>query len=140
MRAVIDTSIVIRALLKRQGSVGPVLGRLEEGHYVVLYSPGLLTEVLDVLRRDRFRIKYGVREEHLKALVALIVLRGQEVLPSTRIRECRDPEDDQILEIAVDGRADVIVTGDNDLLVLDPFREIPIVRPAEFLARLDRAS
>jgi uncharacterized protein len=138
MRAVVDTNIVIRALLKRRGTVGPILERLEAGHYTLLYSPGLLTEVLNVLRRDRFRTKYGVREEDLEALLTLIVLRGQEVLPSTRIVECRDPKDDQILEIAVDGRADIIVTGDEDLLVLTPFRDIPIVGPAEFLARLGR--
>ena len=57
-------------------------------------------------------------------------------MPSTHIENCRDPKDNQILEVAVDGKADVIVTGDNDLLVLHPFRGVPIVGPAEFLARL----
>jgi uncharacterized protein len=103
---------------------------------VLLYSPGLLAEILNVLRRDRFRTKYGIQEEDLESLLILLVLRGKEVLPSTRIEACRDPKDDQILEIALDGKADIIVTGDDDLLVLHPFQGIPIVGPAEFLARL----
>lgn len=136
MRAVIDTSVVVRAVLRPLGTVGPVLHRLRAGDYVLLYSPGLLAEILEVLRRDRFRTKYGVQEDDIEILLTLIVLRGEEILPSTHIENCRDPKDNQILEVAVDGKADVIVTGDNDLLVLHPFRGVPIVGPAEFLARL----
>ena len=46
---------------------------------------------------------------------------------------CRDPKDDQILELAVSGNADCIVTGDDDLLTLNPFRGIAIITPADFL-------
>ena len=49
------------------------------------------------------------------------------------IRACRDPKDDQVLELAVCGRADWIITGDADLLTLDPFRGIGIVTPTDFL-------
>lgn len=50
------------------------------------------------------------------------------------VRACRDPKDDKFLELAVNGRADLIVTGDRDLLDLNPFRDIPIIAPAEYLA------
>jgi predicted nucleic acid-binding protein len=50
-----------------------------------------------------------------------------------RIVACRDPTDDKFLELAVNGRPDVIVSGDRDLLVLDPFRGIPIITPAVFI-------
>jgi putative PIN family toxin of toxin-antitoxin system len=53
--------------------------------------------------------------------------------PSTPIRACRDPRDDKFLEVAVHGRADLIVTGDADLLALNPFRGIAILTPAEYL-------
>lgn len=53
---------------------------------------------------------------------------------SEPIDACRDPDDDKFLELAVGGEADVIVSGDNDLTVLDPFRGIPILTPDEFLA------
>jgi putative PIN family toxin of toxin-antitoxin system len=51
------------------------------------------------------------------------------------IRECRDPKDDKFLELAVNGRANVLVTGDKDLLALHPFRGIPILAPAQYLSR-----
>jgi putative PIN family toxin of toxin-antitoxin system len=51
---------------------------------------------------------------------------------------CRDPTDDKFLELAINGRADRIVTGDPDLLVLNPFRGIPIVRPASFVQGVGR--
>jgi uncharacterized protein len=130
MRAVIDTSILVRALLKRRSTVGPVLERLRAGEYVLLYSENLLKEIIDVLRRDRFR-------QDVEALSALFVSKGVGLVPAEQIEECRDPNDNKILEVAVAGKADVIVTGDNDLLVLNPFRGIPIIGPAEFLARLD---
>ena len=49
------------------------------------------------------------------------------------VEACRDPKDDQVLELAVNGRAGAIITGDTDLLALNPFRGIPIITPAEFL-------
>jgi predicted nucleic acid-binding protein len=51
------------------------------------------------------------------------------------VRACRDPRDDKFLEVAVHGRADAIVTGDRDLLDLNPFRGIAILTPAEYLER-----
>ena len=50
-----------------------------------------------------------------------------------RVVECRDPTDDKFLDLAVNGRADLILTGDKDLLVLNPFRGIPIVAPSTFV-------
>ena len=54
-----------------------------------------------------------------------------EVIDS--VRACRDPKDDRILELAVNGNADCIVTGDGDLLVLNPFRGVAVMMPADFL-------
>ncbi len=52
-----------------------------------------------------------------------------------RIQACRDPADDKFLEVAVNGRADIIVTGDGDLLDLHPFRGIAILTPAAYMQR-----
>jgi len=60
------------------------------------------------------------------------------VLIAERIRACRDPTDDMFLELAVNGTADAIVSGDPDLLTLHPFRGIPILAPAAFVQRVDR--
>jgi putative PIN family toxin of toxin-antitoxin system len=51
------------------------------------------------------------------------------------VRECRDHKDDKFLELALDGQADLLVTGDEDLLALHPWRGIPILSPADYLAR-----
>lgn len=136
MRAVVDTNILIRALLKPQGTVAPILGRLRAGDYLLLYSTEALEEIADVLSRPRFRNKYGIRDRDVEALLALLILRGEKVAPSRRIAACRDPKDDKFLEVAVAGQAEVLVTGDRDLLVLSPFQGIPFLTPAEFLNRL----
>jgi predicted nucleic acid-binding protein len=62
---------------------------------------------------------------------------GEHVDPR-RIAACRDPTDDKFLELAVNGHADLLVTGDGDLLALDPFRQIPIVTPAAFVQGVAR--
>jgi putative PIN family toxin of toxin-antitoxin system len=62
------------------------------------------------------------------------MLAAAELVPITeRIAACRDPRDDKFLELAVNGHAALIVSGDADLLALNPFREIPIVTPAAFV-------
>jgi putative PIN family toxin of toxin-antitoxin system len=63
-----------------------------------------------------------------------ILVRIREFIePKIEITECRDPKDNKFLELAVAGNADCIVTGDNDLLVLNPFRNIRIITPKEFI-------
>ena len=133
IRAVVDTNIFIRALIKPQGSVGPVLTRLRDGDYILLYADPLLDELVAKLALPRIREKYHLSDEDVETVLALILLRGKPITPQRRIMACRDPKDDIVLEVAVAGQADFIVTGDNDLLVLHPFEGIPIVGPSEFL-------
>ncbi|RLC95075.1 MAG: putative toxin-antitoxin system toxin component, PIN family [Chloroflexi bacterium] len=137
MRAVVDTNILVRAVIKPSGSVGPVLLRLRHGDYTLLYAQSLLEELIDVLNRPRIRDKYQLTDQDIRAVVSLILLRGEAVAPQERITACRDPKDDQFLEVAVAGRADVIVSGDQDLLVLHPFAGIPILPSVAFLQMLD---
>jgi uncharacterized protein len=67
------------------------------------------------------------------------MMAGAELVAiSERIAACRDPRDDKFLELAVSGHADLIVSGDRDLLALNPFREIPIVTPATFVQEVAR--
>jgi len=137
MRAVVDTNILVRALIEPHGTVGPVLLRLRHGDYTLLYAQPLLEELVDVLNRPRIREKHQLTEQDIQTVVRLILLRGEPVTSDKRITACRDPKDDKFLEVAVAGRADVIVSGDDDLLTLHPFQGIPIVAPAAFLQMLD---
>lgn len=136
MRAVVDTSILVRALIKPFGTVGSVLTHLRAGDYVLLYSQPILEELVDVLSRRRLRVKYGIDDEAVTTTLELILLRGEGMEPTQGLTACRDPKDDKFLAVAVYGKADVIVTGDSDLLALHPFQEIPIVQPATFLSML----
>lgn len=136
IRAVIDSSIVVRAVLKPLGTVGPVLDALEEKRYKFLYSEATLEEVVEVLARPRLRRRFPLRGRDPQTVVDLLVLRGEAVEPRRRWRVCRDPKDDKFLDVAVAGHADALVSGDEDLLVLHPFEGIPIVQPAGFLAML----
>lgn len=140
MRAVVDTHVLVRAVIKPQGSVGPVLVRLRRRAYTLLLSRAMLDEIVEVLHRPRLRIKYGLDERTLRAVMRLIVVRSEWVQPIDQVIVCRDPKDDMFLEAAIAGEADVIVSGDEDLLTLGSYAGIPIVSPAQFLALLDQTS
>lgn len=95
---------------------------------------------MDVLARPWLAKRYGIRSHDAEAFLKLLLLRGKEVNPGRTIRACRDPKDDKFLEVAVAGRADVLVSGDADLQSLHPFENVPILSPASFLERLSRSS
>ena len=136
MRAVVDTGILVSALIRRQGTTGEILRALRDGRFTAIYSTDSFVEIIDVLGRPAFRTKYHIEPDDMTALINLIRLRGELVTPARRVTACRDPNDDRFLEAAVAGNADCVVSGDADLLDLTPFENIPILRPAEFLARL----
>jgi putative PIN family toxin of toxin-antitoxin system len=134
MRAVVDTNILIRALIKPLGTVGPMISRLRDGEYTLVYSPPLLDELIEKLALPRIRRKYRVDQSEIEALVALIALRGEVAVPIRRVKVCRDPEDDMLIEAAIAGRAEYVVTGDEDLLILKTFETVGFVTPRLFLA------
>jgi uncharacterized protein len=134
MKAVVDTNVLIRALIKPQGTVGPIISRLRNGDYTLVYSLPILDELIEKLALPRIRRKYHVRNEEVEALVALMALRGVLVRPEQRIKVCRDPDDDMFIEAAIAGGGTCLVTGDKDLLTLEAFKTVKIVTPRTFLA------
>ncbi len=128
MRLVVDTNIFVSAALKGSSWPAIVVRWLEE-------SSGFLKtaiterQVLEVLQRPYFAPK--IPPAYLDRL-RLIFSNAELVTIVERIAVCRDPSGDRFLELAVNGRADVIVTGDLDLLVLSPFAGIPIITPMAF--------
>lgn len=93
----------------------------------------LLQELEEVLRREKLQryVSSARREEFLEALIERAVF----LEPAEAVRACRDPKDDKVLELAIAGKAQLIVSGDQDLLTLSPFRGVEILRPEEFLER-----
>ena len=137
MHAVLDTSVLVSGLIQPQGPPGRVLRALRDAAFAIVLSEAILLELLDVLSRKQLMEKYHLRIEDTLALVDLLLLRGQAVTPVRRIRACRDPRDDMFLEAAIAGQADVLVSGDADLLALHPFEGLPVLSPAAFLAQLE---
>lgn len=100
---------------------------------ILLVSDEVIEELNDVLRRDEFE-KYVTEALRVEFLTAL--LRDAELVQITEnVKVCRDPRDDKFLSLAISGNANCIVSGDKDLLVLNPFHGIPILPPAQFLEK-----
>ena len=133
-RYVFDTNVIVSALLFNTSIPGHAFRRaLGEG--TILVSRSVVKELNDVLGRDKFD-RYVTREARERFLESLI--RESELVEITEsVQVCRDPKDDRILDLAINGNASLVITGDTDLLVLNPFRSIPIVTPARLLEWLD---
>ncbi len=131
LRFVFDTNAVVSALLLKHSVSRQAFDQaIASGD--LLLSLAVITELNDVLKRDKFD-KYITEEERMQFL-AVLIKEATLVEVTETITACRDPKDDKFLELAISGQATCIVSGDKDLLVLTPFREIPILTPAEFLA------
>ena len=129
-RLVIDTNaFVSRLLLPNSIPARAVRKAMDSG--ALLVSEATLNELADVVSRPKFDVYVTLEErQQFLRLLARIV----EMVPIVyRIRVCRDPKDDRILEVAVNGSADFIVTGDRDLLSLDRFQNVRILSPAAYL-------
>ena len=131
-RVVIDTNVFISGLLS--GTTPPALcieAVVRLGQLVA--SEATLRELMQKLLSTKFDpyVSRPRREELLLRLAPLVEIA--EIVQ--QVRACRDPRDDQFLEAAVNGRADVIITGDKDLLDLDTFRGIAILTPSAYLDR-----
>ena len=99
----------------------------------LLYDERLVDEVIKTFQKDKL-VRYGLPERVDEVIWLITSSSASQYVPtSSAIIDSRDPDDNYILALAFDGGADCVVTGDKDLLVLHPWRGIPIVRPAEFL-------
>jgi putative PIN family toxin of toxin-antitoxin system len=130
-RVVIDTGVVVSAVLLPR-SVPRQAFDLAAARGRLLVSAATVAELDEVLRRDKFN-KYLTEEKRLEFLAALV--REAEVVEVKEVvTECRDPDDNKFLELAVSGKATHILTGDADLLALHPFRGTLILAPQDYLA------
>lgn len=129
-RVVLDTNVLISAVLSRLGKPFACLDWVLDNATLIV-SRELLEELETRLARPKFS-KY-VDNARRSAFVAELGLNAVQVELSGAVAVCRDPDDNKLLEIAVAGHADCLVTGDRDLLVLDPFEGIPILTPDGFL-------
>ena len=131
MLAVLDASSVVGAALRPGGIPRRALLAVRARGSIAL-SSAVHDEIQDVLGRPKFAavLTPDLRQEILE----LLTVAALWVEPAIQVTDCRDSKDNKYLELALAAGAEVIVSSDNDLLVLNPWRRIPILRPAEFLA------
>ncbi len=129
-RIVLDSNVILSAALFRQSTPRQALDKAAVNGQILM-SNEILGELQDIFNRSKFD-KYSsmlVRNEFLNDF--LEVVESVEILQKITI--CRDRKDDKFLELAVNGKANYIITGDQDLLVLHPFQDIAIISVSDYL-------
>ena len=114
-RVVVDTNVWVSAALNPSGHPAQVLTALATRRFTLLVSQPMLAELREVLLRPRLTRKYHLTEAAVDEFVALLRERAQEVSVDGSVKICRDPDDDVIIETALRGRAEVLVTRDDDM-------------------------
>jgi len=131
-RVVLDTNIYISALFG--GNPEEVYRGALQGRFQLVTSPTILAELARILRE-----KFSLPEAEITAYIRQIGRHADIVRPQQRLRVLGDDADNRVLECALKGKASAIVSGDRHLLDLREYRGIPILRPVQFLGRLETA-
>jgi len=136
IRAVVDVNVLVSALLNPRGVPARIVKLWREDAFKVIFCEALAAEFEQVVMRPRLRSR-GVSSEELKELSHSI--RRFSVMTSgaiTVVEVARDQDDNKVLACALEGGADYVVSGDDDLLALGNYEGIAIVSPIAFLAVL----
>jgi putative PIN family toxin of toxin-antitoxin system len=129
-RVVLDTNIILSGVIFRGSTpFRAAVQAFERG--MVLSSSATRNELREVARREKFE-RYAPLEQRIQEVEELIE-DMEPVVIDEKFQVCVDPKDDMLLELAVAGKADFIVTGDDHLLRLNPFRGITILTPMAYL-------
>lgn len=131
-RVVVDTNVFVSAFLGSKNAK-LIIRDIFTGQYSLIMSHEQLQEIKTVLLRPKFS-KY-IHPNELDELIGLLSLKI--LVPSNygKVKDCRDEKDNMILETAIYGNADFIITGDEDLLVLNPYRWIKVLSPIAFIKK-----
>ena len=135
MKAVLDTNVLISAVLSHQGPSWQCLAGWRAHAYELVTSSMLYAELVQVSARPRIAARI-VEPEFLENLIADLDTDATFVEPEQRLHVVRDEADNRVLEAAVAGAVDYIVSGDADLLTLGVYEGIEIVAPGRFAAML----
>ena len=131
IRAVIDTNVFISSFIT-YGKSRKVLDKVFAGKIRLLTSPAILLEFEEVLSREKF----GLTRTQVQRIVSLLIHSSKVIEPRTKITIItEDPDDNKIIECAVDGMAKYIITGDKHLLKIRKYKNIRIVNPNSFLRK-----
>jgi len=127
LRVVLDTNIYIAAFAYPRGRNAVIWTAALEGQYRLLVSPAIIRELARVLRSD-----FAWDDDRVQRTIRLVSQIGNVIAPRRALKVASDPDDDRIIECAVDGNADLIVSNDHHLLDLKEYAGIPIVAGVDF--------
>lgn len=138
MRVVADANILVSAALGRspQSPSVRIIDAALDGRIELVMSPALLEEIADVLSRPRIRKRLSADDAQLflADVAAQVVMLADPLDPPT---VCRDPDDDYLVALAMIADAEVLVSGDNDLLAVAPARAgVEVMTPRQLVDRL----
>ena len=129
-RIVLDTNVLISAILKRDSLPRKVV-ELSVANHIILLSDATFSELNTRLLRSKFDTY--VSKETRQRFITNLSLKAEWVEISESIQACSDPDDNKFLELAVCGKTDYLVTGDRELLDLGIFQGVSIVTPRQFI-------
>lgn len=133
IKVVIDTNVYISGTFWT-GKPKKIINMAKKGEISVVSSENLLEELNNVLtRKDK---DFKLSEEEADKIIENIRSYAEIVKPTRRITVCRDTKDNKVIECAIEGKANYILSGDLDLKVLKEYQNIRIVSPNEFLELL----
>lgn len=136
MRAVIDTNVLLSALLWG-GTPHDLMEHVRNGTVTLISSPALLAELARVIDRPKFDVILLRTNTSRAQTLAEVRLLGDVIDPPPLAQPvCRDKDDDAVLALAIAAQADIVISGDNDLLCLASFEGIPILTPAQALQKV----
>jgi putative PIN family toxin of toxin-antitoxin system len=133
-RVVVDTNVLISALLSPGGTNARTLQCLAERSATLLFSETTFAELVTRLAKPKFN-RYRTAEQ-LRSFLDGLSAVSTWVTPTEHVADCRDPDDNHVLDVLLAGNADLLISGDADLLVLHPYRRIPILSPGAVLVAL----
>jgi uncharacterized protein len=127
LRAVLDTNIFASAFSSPGGPTFRIWQAVLDRRFRLLISPALINELATVLRR-----RFQTPEVEVQRLLRVVTKHAHIIQPRITLSVTTDPDDNRILECAVEGKADLIVSHDRHLLSLKEYKSIPIVTGANF--------
>ena len=131
IKVVLDTNVFISALFWK-GAPYQIFKRILEGAVLNFVSLQILAEI-----KERLLDKFKLPPEKVKEFLEIIVFNSQIVYPKKKLNIVKkDPEDNKILECALEAKASFVISGDGDLLEIKKYKEIKIVSPKEFLSKI----
>ena len=133
-RVVVDTNVFISSLLSTRGATYQLMEMWKNGRFHLITSPYLVNELTRVLTYPRIAKRLRVTGAETATIIQYL-LANAEMMPGTLQLPgvTRDPKDDAVVACAQEGNADYIVSGDDDLLVLEEFQGIQMIRPTDFI-------